>query len=445
MTTTYDPFHPKYFDEADLREELDRVYDLCHGCRLCFKFCTSFPTLFAFIDDIDDQDSSKMTAAQQDQVVDECFQCKLCYVNCPYIPGQHEWELDFPRLMMRAEQTFRTTSKASVRSRLTDLALGSTDRVGTLNSALAPVVNKALARPGSAPRKLIESTVGISSQRVLAPYAKQRFTTWFKKRAAAGRATLGRDQQARAVLFPTCLVEYQATGIGHDAVKVYERNGVQCDLPDGEVCCGAPFLHQGDLKRFRRLAEKNIDVLSAAIRDAEADGEVALVAVCQPTCGYVLKHDYVDYVGGPDAELVAERTRDVAELLMELHRGDDTELDTDFGGDVPATTTYHAPCHLRAQNIGLKSRDLLKLTGTKISLVAECSAIDGTWGLRAENLSLSRKVAKKMATAIDKADSEAVAGDCTLANGGIVLETGRTPQHPIQQVARAYGIAEEPS
>ena len=104
MTTTYDPFHPKYFDEADLREELTRVYDLCHGCRLCFKFCTSFPTLFDFIDDHDDQDAARMTPGQQDQVVDECFQCKLCYINCPYIPGQSEWELDFPRLMMRAEQ-----------------------------------------------------------------------------------------------------------------------------------------------------------------------------------------------------------------------------------------------------------------------------------------------------------------------------------------------------
>jgi ferredoxin len=104
MTTTYDPFHPKYFDEADLREEMTRVYDLCHGCRLCFKFCTAFPTLFDAVDQHDDQDAAKLTKAEQDQVVDECFNCKLCYVNCPYIPGQHEWELDFPRLMLRAQQ-----------------------------------------------------------------------------------------------------------------------------------------------------------------------------------------------------------------------------------------------------------------------------------------------------------------------------------------------------
>jgi Fe-S oxidoreductase len=167
--------------------------------------------------------------------------------------------------------------------------------------------------------------------------------------------------------------------------------------------------------------------------------------VTQPTCGYILKKDYVDYVGGPDAELVASKTRDVAEYLWELHKGEGTELDKEFTGAIPATTTYHAPCHLRAQNIGLKSRDLLKLTGTKITLVAECSGIDGTWGLRAENFDLARGVAKKMADAITKADTEAVAGDCSLANGGIVLETGKTPVHPIQQFARAYGIDEEAS
>ncbi|NDH37625.1 MAG: 4Fe-4S dicluster domain-containing protein, partial [Acidimicrobiia bacterium] len=103
MTTTYDPHHPLYLDEADTRAELERVYDLCHGCRLCFKFCPSFPTLFDYIDQHDDQDAGKMTPAQQDHVIDECFQCKLCYINCPYIPGQHEWALDFPRLMLRAD------------------------------------------------------------------------------------------------------------------------------------------------------------------------------------------------------------------------------------------------------------------------------------------------------------------------------------------------------
>ncbi|MEZ5268127.1 MAG: hypothetical protein R2789_06010 [Microthrixaceae bacterium] len=147
MTTTYDPFHPRYFDEGDLREELARVYDLCHGCRLCFKFCTSFPTLFGYIDAHDDQDAARLSAAEQDQVVDECLQCKLCYINCPYTPGQHEWELDFPRLMMRAEQVLFRNRRRSAATRLTDAALGRTDLAGRVGSAVAPLANRIIGTP----------------------------------------------------------------------------------------------------------------------------------------------------------------------------------------------------------------------------------------------------------------------------------------------------------
>ncbi len=443
MTTTYDPFHPKYFDEADLRQELTRVYDLCHGCRLCFKFCTAFPTLFEYIDADPGQDAATMTPAQQDQVVDECFQCKLCYINCPYIPGQSEWELDFPRLMMRADQVLRTTRARSLKDKMTDAALGRTDLSGTVGSALAPLANKAIGTPGSGPRKLMERVTGIAAERVLPPYQRVRFSSWFKRRTPA----VGAARRGKVAVFPTCLVEYQDTRTGKDLVQVYERNGIACDLPEGQVCCGAPVLHQGDVDGFVTSARKNIAVLAAWIRTERGRGGTPAVVVPQPTCGYILKKDYVDYVGGPDAQLVAEHTYDAAEYLMKVHKEDKDAggggLDTDFPGAVPATTTYHAPCHLRAQNVGLKSRDLLKLTGTKITLVAECSGIDGTWGLREENLEISRKVASKMANAIEKADSEAVAGDCSLANGGIVLETGRQPVHPLSQMARAYGLPED--
>ncbi|MCP4436789.1 MAG: hypothetical protein GY812_15005 [Actinomycetia bacterium] len=439
--TTYDPFHPRYFDEADLRGELTRVYDLCHGCRLCFKFCSSFPTLFAFIDAHDDQDAARLTAAQQDQVVDECFQCKLCYVNCPYTPGQHEWELDFPRLMMRADQVLFRTRKRSLRTRLTDAALGHTDLTGKVGSALAPVVNKAIDVPDSGPRRAMQATTGISAERILPPYKRERFSTWFRRHKPR---VVRPEPRGKVALFPTCLVEYQDTSTGKDLVAVYEHNGIGCELPEGQQCCGAPVLHQGDTEGFARAARNNIEVLARWIRNKRGHGEDPAVVVPQPTCGYVLKNDYVDYVGGPDADLVAEHTYDAAEYLMKVHKDDKAAggdgLATDFDGSVPETTTYHAPCHLRAQNIGLKSRDLLKLTGTRITLVAECSGIDGTWGLREENIEASRKVARKMASGIEAAQSEVVAGDCSLANGGIRLETGTDPVHPITLMARAYGI-----
>jgi glycerol-3-phosphate dehydrogenase subunit C len=446
MTTTYDPFHPKYFDQSDLREELNRVYDLCHGCRLCFKFCTAFPTLFDAIDRHDDQDSAKLTDDERHQVVDECFNCKLCYVNCPYIPGQHEWELDFPRLMLRAEQVLHRERPRSLKTKVTDQALGRTDLAGRVNTTLAPVVNKVVTSPGSVGRKVLEKVTGIAGQRVLPPYARERFATWWKKRSPLRFGAGAR--QGRAVLFPTCMVEYQAPEIGRDLVRVLEHNKVDCELPAGQVCCGAPWLHSGDLDNFRKNASRNVGVLASAIRAAEAEGDDPAVVVPQPTCSYVLKQDYPSYLSGQDADdaaLVASHTYDAAEYLMKVHKGEGTSLDTSFPGEVPATVTYHAPCHLRAQNIGLRSRDLMKLTGAKIAVVAECSGIDGTWGYRQENYEASRKVARKMAKAIEKHDGEAVAGDCHLANGGIVQETGRTPVHPVSLLARAYGIPEDGS
>ena len=437
MTTTYDPFHPKYLDRGDLREEMDRVYDLCHGCRLCFKFCPSFPTMFRAIDQHDDQDAKRMTDAEVFQVVDECFNCKLCYVNCPYIPGQSEWELDFPRLMLRAKAYQQDDGQKTLRERVTDKALSKTDLLGTINTgAVAPLVNKLIEAPGSSARKAMAKTVGIHEERLLPPYARTRFSTWFKRHTPR----LTGKRQGKVTVFPTCLVEYQDVQVGRDLVGVYEHNGVECSLPDGVRCCGAPALHQGDLKQFRKEAARNVGILADHVRAAAARGDDTTIVVPEPTCGYVLKHDYVDYLATPDATLVATHTMDAAEYLVKLHKAPDTALDLEFTGEVPETIVYHAPCHLRAQNIGLRSRDLMKLTGAKISVVAECSGIDGTWGLRADNFEMSRGVAKKMAKAIEKADADTVAGDCSLANGGILLETGKTPQHPLSVVARAYGI-----
>ncbi len=433
MTTTYDPKHPLYFDEADVREELTRVYDLCHGCRLCFKFCTSFPTLFEMVDKHDDQDAGRLTPAEQDQVVDECFQCKLCYINCPYIPELHEWNLDFPRLMLRADAMQYANGIKSARDKATTQMMARTDLLGTLATTAAPLANKVVnAEPGSGVRKAVAKVTGVSSVRLLPPYAKQRFSTWFKKRPKV-RLT---KRQGRVTVFPTCLVEYQETSIGKDLVKVYEHNGIECNNT-AAGCCGAPWLHSGDVKEFTKIAEKNIKTLAAEVRSGTD------VVVPQPTCSYVIKKDYLDYVGGPDAELVAEHTFDAAEYLMNVHKGDDTTLETDFTGETVESITYHTPCHLRAQNIGFKSRDLMKLTGAKVKLVQQCSGIDGMWGFRAGNEDISVPIAKKLGEQIDKAGGDVVAGDCHLANTAIVEQTGRTAQHPLQVIARAYGIPED--
>ena len=182
MTTIYDPHHPLYLDEADTRKELERVYDLCQGCRMCVDLCPSFPTLFSYVDMHDDRDSGKMTPAQQDHVVDGCFQCKICYVTCPYTPELHEWALDFPRLMLRADAMRYTNGHISIRNKMTTAVLGHTDAVGKAATRSAVVANVIMgAKPGSLIRKMVEKTSGISSVRMLPPFARQRFTTWFEK------------------------------------------------------------------------------------------------------------------------------------------------------------------------------------------------------------------------------------------------------------------------
>jgi glycerol-3-phosphate dehydrogenase subunit C len=426
MTVTYDPDDPRYFDEADLRGELERVYDLCHGCRLCWNLCPSFPTLFDFVD-AHDGDVSAMTPAEQDQVVDECYQCKLCYVKCPYIPP-HEWQLDFPRLMLRAAAVRNKDKRVDLGNEF----LGRTDLLGKLSTTAAPLVNRITGTPNSLPRRMMEKTVKIAADRVLPPYARQRFSTWFRKRPSVDVD----GANGKVALFQTCLVEYQDPTIGHDLVKVCERNRISVDVPSGTVCCGMPWLDGGDVDAFRKQGHKNAAVLAEQVR-AGRD-----VIVPQPTCGYVLKREYPDYLKTDDARLVAEHTYDAAEYLMKVHR-ERGGLDTEFTGTTPEQVAWHVPCHLQAQNVGFKSRDLMKLTGAQVTPIAKCSGIDGTWGYRKENYELSRKVARPLKDAIEKADATVVTGDCHLANGAIRQETGVRPQHPIQLLARAYGIPEE--
>lgn len=433
MTTIYDPKHPQYLDEADVRAELTRVYDLCHGCRLCFKFCTSFPTLFEMIDRHDDQDAAKLTAAEQDQVVDECFNCKLCYVNCPYTPDMHEWAIDFPRLMLRADAMLVATGKHSARSRLTTAGMARTDLVGKAATTTAALANKVIEAPGgSLVRKVVAKVTGVSATRLLPPYARQRFSTWFRKRSKPAIA----DPQAKVTVFPTCLVEYQDARVGRDLVRVYEHNRVECDLSDAG-CCGAPWLHSGELDKFTEVATANVRRLADEVRRGTD------IVVPEPTCSYVLKQDYRDYVGGPDAELVAEHTYDAAEFLVKLHKDEGTSLETEFPGETVSAITYHAPCHLRAQNIGFKSRDLMRLTGAKVKVVQQCSGTDGMFGLKAENEWISVPIAKKLAGEIAKAGGEIVTGDCSLANVAITEQTGSAPSHPLTVMAKAYGLDDD--
>ena len=424
-THLYDPLDASYLDPAEARAERDRTFQICSDCRICVRFCPSFKDLFAMVDERDDaaHDVSFLTDAQHRRVVDECYQCKLCYVVCPYTPDQgQEWKIDFPRLMLRSLVIQARGGRAAKGARL----LARTDLQGKVATTFAPLVNRASGVRFV--RTLMEKTTGISRERVLPSYSRVRFSKWFRRRTPSPDA----GRRTTVALFPTCLVEYQDPAIGKSVVGVCEHNGIACELPEGQVCCGMPWLDAGDAAKFEEHARRNVAALAPAVKAGHD------VIVPQPTCAYVIKNEYPDFLGTDDARLVAEHTFDVAEYLMARHR--ETPLSTDFPGTTYETITWQAACHYRAQQIGPKSRDLMALTGAKVTMVERCSAIDGTWGLRAENVEMARKVAKPLMEAVATAETDLVAGDCHLSNTAIREGAGTVPVHPIQVLARAYGI-----
>lgn len=424
----YEPLAPNYYDAADARAERDRTFHQCSDCRVCVKLCPSFKDLFRFIDDLGGTENvEELTTEQHRHVVDVCYQCKLCYVICPYTPDQQqEWVIDFPRLMLRSLAIEHREGDGPGRNaRL----LARTDLQGAVASAAAPITNMLASLPVA--RAAMEKLTGISKVRLLPSYARERFGKWFRRRA---RLTGGAPRGEVAV-FPTCMVEYQETSIGKALVNVYERNGIACSLPEGQVCCGMPWLDAGDTDKFVEHARRNVDALYPAAQSGRA------IVVPQPTCAYVLKNEYPDFLGTAAARAVAEQTFDASEYLMARHK--EQPLDTDFSaGQTYEKIVWQAACHYRAQQIGPKSRDLMALTGAKVQMVERCSAIDGTWGLRAENVEMAKKIAKPLMAAIADSDAELVAGDCHLSNGAIREDTGRKPLHPLQVLARAYGIEE---
>ena len=418
---TFDIRTPQFWDRGDVDGELRRVYDICNGCRRCLPLCPSFKVLFDRIDvDAVDGDVEKLPATDVKEVVDLCYQCKLCYNHCPYTPP-HRWAVDFPRLMLRA----RASDARATGVTLQDRMLGNTDLVGKFGSLTAPLSN--WMNEFAVHRALLQAVAGIHKDRNLPKFHRETFSKWFGKRK---RDAAGRPASRRVALFATCTVEYNDPAIGKAAVAVLEHNGVDVSAP-AQRCCGMPYLDGGAVDECRALVKDNVRTLAAAVREGRD------IVSPGPTCSYMLKQEYPWLDGSDDARLVASHTRDLFEYLAGMHAAG--ALDTAFTrplGDV----TYHVPCHLRAQNIGTKSADLLRVVpGTTVNVIERCSAVDGTWGFKKEYYDLSLKVAKPLFDAVNDG-GPVTATDCPLAALQIGQGTGRTARHPIQLLADAYGL-----
>jgi Fe-S oxidoreductase len=419
----YDPRDPSFYDQLAVEKELARVTELCDSCRRCYRLCPSFDYMLDEAVDKNDGDVSKATSADYRKIVDLCWQCKLCFNHCPYTPP-HKWDIDFPRLMLRAKAA-RARQEGVSRA---DAWLGNVDVVGEVGSATAPLSNWA---NGFAPaRAALEGALGIEKTRNLPKFHHKTFARWFRERGG-GRLATG----PKIALFFSCSVNYNEPQVGRDAVAVLERNGCAVACPE-QVCCGMPFLDGGDIESATRNAHKNVAALLPLLEAGHT------VVVPQPTCSYVLKKEYPLLVPGRAAEAVAAGTQDLFEYLA-ARKGEGT-LACDFPGRRPGRVAYQMPCHLRAQNMGFKTRDVLQLIPeTRVAVVEKCTAMDGTWAMKKENYAISLGYARKAAAEMAAHQPETFATDCTLSALQIEAVRGERPAHPITLLREAYGLPEE--
>jgi glycerol-3-phosphate dehydrogenase subunit C len=424
---------PEYWDEQSLDKELRRQYDVCNSCRLCFNLCPGFPKLFEGFDkDEVDNDPDKLTKDQVWEFVDLCYNCKLCFVKCPYTPP-HKFLIDIPKLVMRARAVEAKRGGVELR----DLMLSSPDEIGPVASKLAPLVNFANKNPAN--RLLMEKIVGVHREKILPTFHAETFERWFRKNIGQASFAAAQDGgELKVALFHTCVVNYNEPQIGKAAVRALQKNAVEVCDPPGQRCCGMPYLDAGRIEDALRHFQDNVKLLLPYVRLGYD------VVVPEPTCGMMLKKEYADYLQGEEREEaleVSKRVYDLSEYLIKLNNAG--RLNKDFKVDI-GRVAYHQPCHLKYQAIGAKSIELLRLAGAQVVFIDKgCSGHDGTWAMKKEYFDMSQKVARGLHRGVKESGADIIATDCSLAGLQIRQGTGRATLHPIEALAKAYGIEEE--
>ncbi len=414
---SYNPNEVVYWEPFGLKQELTRVFEICHGCRLCFNLCPSFPELFESVDR-HNGDVLGLTSADTDRVIDTCYQCKLCYVKCPYTADDgHPFNLDVPRLLMRATAQRRKQRGGSLRT----WVLSRPEMTGKMAGMTAGLANWANRNP--AMRWLLEQALGIHREKQLPEFHSESFESWVRHQPPPS------GDPRRAVLFYTCFVNYNRPEIGQDALKVFSKNGIALTCPK-QNCGGMPALEAGDVELTKKLARSNVESLYPHVREGKK------VLAVNPTCSYMLKKEYPELLGSEEARQVGHATMDLCEYLFSLKQAG--QFCRDFVS-TPAKVAYHLPCHLKAQNIGFRSRDVMRLIPeTKVTMVDQCCGHDGTWAMKREFFPLSKQAGKKAFDEMAAVGAEVLASDCPLAAIQFEQALGKLPLHPIQVLARAY-------
>lgn len=421
---SYDPSEQTYWERDALDKEVLRTFEICHGCRLCFKYCDAFPTLFSLIDNRHEGDVRSMTAEETGQVMDLCFQCKLCEVQCPYTEREgHQFRLDFPRLVHRHKAQQARQHGLSLR----DKVLKDPDRAGALARASLGAAN--LANRARLHRVFLEKALGIHRDKLLPDFAGTTFEKWARR-----NGKISEEPGGEVVLFQTCYVQNNEPQIGRDTVEVLEKNRVDVRCVAGLRCCGMPAWERGDLESLRDQVKSNLRILLPFVEKG------AKVVAINPTCSMMMRREHPTLVEPADrsaAEEISAAVMDPSEFLWSIRN--EPRFNTEFRSSPGGPVAYHAPCHLRAQAVGFKGRDLLrKIPGVVPHTVMECCGHDGTYAMTVEGFEPSARIGKKAFDGMHEAQAETWVTDCPLAAIQFQQHAGVRPMHPMSVLARAY-------
>ncbi len=428
--------NPEFYDEALLDEELRRVFDVCHGCRRCFNLCDSFPRLFNLVDEAPSEELDTVDSKDFKSVVDACTLCDMCFLTkCPYVPP-HEFNLDFPHLMLR----YRAVEKSKGEDKFIPRQLSQTDRNGNLAKHVAPIANWASKRENGMTRGVMEATLGIHRDAALPQYHSKTL----EKQAAENALTVNKDAPAygrKVAIYATCFGNFNNPDIGEATRKVLAQNGVESEVVY-PGCCGMPLLEQGDIAG---VAE-NAKTVSAELCQWIDNGYdiIALVS----SCALMLKFEWPLIV--PDNETVeklSKNTFDVSEYIVDISKKEGIAEGLE---PLEGPVSMHLACHARAQNMGAKGAEMLRLIPkTRVAIVERCSGHGGSWGIMKENFDTALKVGKTAASNALKSGAPHIASECPLAAEHLLqgiekqdaeAAKSRTAQTPNQLLAKAYGL-----
>jgi glycerol-3-phosphate dehydrogenase subunit C len=423
--------NPEFWDKQALDAELERVFNICHGCRRCVSLCHAFPTLFDLIDASSSMEIDGVAKSDYKQVVDQCFLCDLCYLTkCPYVPP-HPWNVDFPHVMLRAKAVEFREHGAPLSARV----LSNTRALGKLASIPVVVQTINAANRNKTARKLLEKTLDIDTQARVPTYYTPTARKRLRTLDGSGEAKPAGRTRGKVAIFATCYCDHSEPGVVADLAAVLQHNTIPVRMVEQESCCGMPKLELGDLETVRKYKERNIPVLARMAREGW-DFTAAI-----PSCVLMFKQELpLMFPNDVDVALVRDRFFDPFEYLAERHKSG--LLATDFKQSL-GKVAWQVPCHQRVQKIGPKTRDILQLVpDTEVTTIERCSGHDGTYGVKHKTYALSRKLAKPVETRVAQADATHFTSDCPMAGNHIAhgLDDKPAAEHPLSLLRKAYGI-----